>query len=187
MIPRARPRARGRVRNTVLVALLFAAGCGDINLKKPGVGRASFKADYFSARSALEKGQFVQAADQYGGLVAQAGPMAGRVQIEYAHALLRAGQFADAARVASEAAQVLTGLARASALAVQGTAEHELALSMMAGGGVDETVHARLVSARKTFDAIGGDFPKLDPEGYLAKRRALIVQSEARVKATLGG
>ncbi len=157
-----------------------------MDVKKPGVGRASFKADYFSARSALEKGQFVQAADQYRGIVGMAGPMAGRVQIEYAHALLRAGRFDDAAREAAQAADTLDGLARASALAVKGTAEHELALSLMSDGQYNDTVYARLVSARETFDEIGAEFPRIDPEGYLAKRRALIVQSEAKVKETLG-
>lgn len=157
-----------------------------MKIGKSGVGRASFKADYFSARAALENGQFVQAADQYRSLVPMAGPMAGRVQIEYAHALLRAGRFEEAASEAGSAADTLRGLARASALAVQGTAEHELALSMMTEGQNDEPAYRRLVAARAAFDAIGEDFARLDPEGYLAKRRALILQSEAKVKSTLG-
>lgn len=179
-------RARGRVRIGVFVAALVLAGCSDTPFKGSGADRKSYKAHYLAARSALEGGDYTKAVDGYGNLVGQSGPMTARVRIEYAHALLRAGRFAQAANEARIAAIELTGLAKHSALSIEATAKHELAMQMMGQGKYDEEVHELLVEARETFDTIAAALPKLDPKGGLQRRHTAALKAEGELKQTLG-
>ncbi|EIE49687.1 hypothetical protein C357_17620, partial [Citreicella sp. 357] len=59
------------------LAVLF--GC-DVGMGAGG----GFKAQYFSARDALEDGQYNRARRQYLALIEDAGPLAPRIELEYA-------------------------------------------------------------------------------------------------------
>lgn len=133
--------------------------------------RSGFKAQYDVARGALEAGRYARAVRSYDDLVKSAGPLAPRVRLEYAHALLRADRFADAAREARSLATAQTGDARAAALAVQGTAEHELALAQMTREGRSSAVRARMTTARAALDEMLKTAPALDPAGAMKARR----------------
>lgn len=144
----------------------------------PGTSN-SFRKSYFSARGALEDGRYPQANRQYKQLMTSAGPFLPRIQLEYAHSLLREGDYDSAARVAEQMAQSQSGAASASALAVAATARHELGLAALAQGQT-EAGRAHLEKARATMSTVLADHPDLDPLGSLAGRRASI---EVRLRA----
>lgn len=133
----------------------------------------SFKTQYFSARDALERGKYDQAKRQYTRLLGNSGALATRIRLELAHAHLRSGAFADAAREAHNVASTLTGSNRAAALAVQGTAEHEMALIAISRGDTN-TAKALLKNADLAMAEVLKTDSKLDPLGSLAGRRASI-------------
>ncbi|WP_136439661.1 hypothetical protein [Pacificoceanicola onchidii] len=146
------------------VALLALSSCDET-----AVSGGSFKAKYAVARDALENGQYDRAKRQYLALIKEAGPLASRLQLEYAHAELRSGNYAQAASIASNLAASQSGKARASSLSVQGTAQHELALELLAEGqksGAKE----QLKGAEKALATVIKDHPDLDPIGSLAGR-----------------
>lgn len=160
-----------------LLALALVAGCEEgAGLGGPSAG---FRSGYDSARSALEAGRYDQAARAYARLLPKAGPFAPRVRLEYAHALLRAGDHARAAAEARILTQSDDSPARLAALAVQGTAEHELALSALDRGETD-TGRRLLQQADAAMEVVLAQAPELDPLGALAARRASIA---VRLKA----
>ncbi len=166
-------------------AFLLLAGC--VGGGYSSVSRAgNFMVDYQNARGALEAGNFTKAVRRYGALVGRSGPATGRVRLEYAHALLRADRFGDAAAMARRSATEQTGLARASALSVQATAEHEMARAAMSAGRYDRSVYDRLVAAGVAFDQAFKLHPRLKSDGLLAMRRQEIANAEATVKSNLG-
>lgn len=177
-----------RPQPAMVLAVALLAGCGaTLGGSDPdAVTRGAFKADYMSARASLERGRFGRAAKGYEALLEQAGPAAPRIRLEYAHALLRADKFEAASRTARKAASEQEGLARASALSVQATADHEIARAGLAEGRADADLHARLVSAREAFDAILQDHPELDPMGGLAARRDEAARAEEQLSRRLG-
>ncbi|WP_397543456.1 hypothetical protein [Roseovarius salis] len=136
-----------------------------------GGGRAD---DYRVARQALETGDYSLAITRYERLLQQAGPSAGRLQLEYAHSLLRAGEYGEAISVSSELAENHSGSVRASALAVRGTARHQLARGMIASGGSGEEVRRLLETAQADLSRFLETHPKLDAAGAMAKRSQLI-------------
>jgi tetratricopeptide (TPR) repeat protein len=144
----------------------------------PGTA-TGFRTTYFAARGALEEGRYGQANRQYQQLMTSAGPFLPRVQLEYAHSLLRAGDYAAAAQVAEQMAATETGAAGASALAVAATARHELGLAALAQGQT-EAGRADLQKARAGMAEVLESHPELDPLGALAGRRASI---EVRLRA----
>lgn len=152
--------------------LLAVSGCGT----EPG-GTSGFQKQYSDARSALEAGKYEQASRQYARLLPQAGPLRPRLQLEYAHSELRAGNYAEAARLAADLAQSQKGQDRAAALAVQGTAQHELGLVLAQKG--DAAATPTLKAAHAALSEVVKSYPDLDPLGSLAGRRAAI---EARLK-----
>jgi len=170
------------------LAIALLAGCGaTLGGSNPdAVTRGAFKADYLSARGSLERGRFEQATRGYEALLDRGGPATPRIRLEYAHALLRADRFEAASRTAQKAASEHEGLARASALSVQATADHEIARAALSRGQADAETQARLVSARDAFDAILKEHPELDPMGGLAARRDEAARAEAQLRRRLG-
>ncbi len=170
MLPKPRLRA-------VLVALavLATAAC---QVNGPSLGaaasRAGFKANYLVARVALEKGHFGKAERSYKALLKKAGPLEPRIRLEYAHALLRNGKFERASDEARIVAAQLDGRGRAAALAVQGTADQEIARRAINKGVADADAIQRLVAARSAFDELLENHPDMDPLGAMALRRKTI-------------
>ncbi len=141
-----------------------------------GAAGAGFKTKYFAARGALEQGHYDKAARGYKSLIAISGPFEPRIRLEYAHSLLRAQKFEEAAHHARSLAAGQSGVARAAALAVQATAEHELALAEISRGGSDGRQIALLKSAKSAMDEVLKSHPDLDPLGGLAQRRNSVTQ-----------
>ncbi len=150
--------------------VLLQAACQDFQPSK----RSSFKGKYQVSRQALEEGRYARAIRGYQDLLQQAGPFAPRVRLEYAHALLRDNRYLEAAREARIVAETQKGDARLAALAVQGTAEHEMARAAMAAGQRGPAVRARLKSAQKALKAVLKKRKVFDPLGSLARRHKII-------------
>lgn len=144
----------------------------------PTGSQNGFQKQYVVARDALENGQYARASRAYGQLMKKAGPLRPRLQLEYAHSELRAGNYAEAARLASDLAQNQKGQDRAAALSVQGTAQHELGLTMLQKGDA-ESGKTLLRAADKALSEVVKSHPDLDPLGSLAGRRAAL---QARLK-----
>lgn len=162
----------------ILLLALGAVAMVGCQLDAPGglttARNAGFKDNYTVARNALEKGQFARAERSYRDLILKAGPLAPRVRLEYAHALLRAGKFEEASGEARVAASMLDGAGKAAALAVQATADQELVRAAIGAGTVDAGAIQRLIAARDGFDHVLKNHPELDPLGSLALRRKTI-------------
>ncbi|MEP2716396.1 hypothetical protein [Pseudophaeobacter sp.] len=148
--------------------VLILGSCGESLGPKGG-----FHSKYSVARNALESGDYARASRSYQRLIAEAGPLAPRLQLEYAHAELRSGNYTEAARIAGSLADGQSGEARGAALAVQGTAQHELGLALLAKGEV-EPGKAQLIQARAALDEVLKSPADLDPLGSMAGRRASI-------------
>ncbi|MDF1802095.1 hypothetical protein [Thalassovita sp.] len=143
-------------------------------------GGSGFQSQYYVARDALEKGRYDQANRGYSRLLAQSGPFRPRLQLEYAHSELRGGNYAEAARMAADLAASQKGDARAAALAVQGTAQHELALALLTKGDV-ASGKSLLTSAHKALTEVVKKYPDMDPLGSMAGRRAAIASRLKRL------
>ena len=141
---------------------------------------ADFQRKYSGARKALEEGNYDLAARNYAALIPSAGPLAPRLRLEYAHALLRAGRNDEAAEVAGALASGQTGSNRAAALAVAGTALHESALAEMQAGRSGAKVMDRLRRADAALAEMLSLDPALDPLGAMQSRRAEIARSLGR-------
>lgn len=142
--------------------LLALSSCDDSAATGSG-----FERQYAVTRDALEDGRFDKAARGYARLVPDAGRYRPYVQLEYAHALLRSNDFAGAAAQARALAGSQSGPLRGAALAVQGTAEHELGMATPGEGG-----RAYLVSAQSALAEVLKSFPQLDTIGTLSARKA---------------
>lgn len=149
------------------VSLFVVAACQDFQPSK----NSDFKSKYMVARGALEEGSYARAGRNYQALLKQSGPLEPRVRLEYAHALLRANKFEEASNQARIITQRQSGDARIAALAVQGTADHELARAAIGAGQRDATVKRRLQSARTALGEVGKHGKDFDPLGAMAERR----------------
>lgn len=160
----------GRFRKRTLA--LGAAVC-TLAACEPGIVSkgASFQRSYAVARDALEQGNYKSAIRNYAVMIPDAGPLQSRLRLEYAHALLRAGQFQDAANVSGALSQTLDGSDRAAALAVKGTAEHEMALQAMDNGDYGGETERHLRAAKGALDEMMKIDADLDPHGAMASRR----------------
>jgi tetratricopeptide (TPR) repeat protein len=156
-----------------VVLVLAVAGC-QTGAPTPSVNRIGFKANYLVARAALEKGQYTKAERSYASLLKTAGPLESRLRLEYAHTLLRSGKFEKASDEARVVASQLDGRGRAAALAVQATADQEIARNAINKGTVTTDAVQRLVAAKQAFDEVLAGYPDLDPLGGLALRRKTI-------------
>lgn len=161
------------------LAVLTLVSCeqGTPRASKPG--DAGFRNQYFAARDALEDGKYDRASRTYARLLTRAGPLEPRIRLEYAHALLRGGDHAAAAREARTLARSQSGTARRAALSVAATAEHELGLAAIQNG--DAASGKRLLQqADEAITEVLTSDPGLDPLGALAGRQASI---RVRLKA----
>ncbi len=154
---------------------LVLIGCEDGG----GFGGSGFKAQYNSARTALENGKYEQANRSYARLLTKSGPFQPRIRLEYAHSLLRSGDYARAAEQARYLASSETGQSRSAALSVLGTAEHELGIAAI-NRGDPEAGKDHLKAAKLAIEEVLKNHPDLDPLGALAGRLASI---EVRLKA----
>jgi HEPN domain-containing protein len=138
-----------------------------------GVGEKNFQKQYSIAREALESGRYATAAETYAALIPRAGPLAPRLKLEYAHTKLRAGHYDAASEQAVALANSETGVARSAALAVHGTAEHEMARASLDNGDrAKAKVH--LQAAEKSLSEMLRQNPELDPLGAMAGRHQSI-------------
>lgn len=151
------------------LSVLVLGGCEEGN----GVGEKNFQKQYAIAREALEQGRYNRASQTYAQLIPLAGPLAPRLRLELAHTQLRAGKYAEASAQSGALAQSLQDTARSAALAVRGTAEHELGLAALASG--DRAAGKQhLLAAKTALDEMLANDPGLDPLGAMAGRQASI-------------
>jgi len=162
-----------RLRTVALIFVVLATASCQMETSSV-VNRVGFKANYLVARAALEKGQYLKAERGYASLLKKAGPLEPRIRLEYAHALLRAGKYEKASGEARVVASQLEGRGRSAALAVQATADQEIARAAINRGVADADAVQRLVSAKGAFDELLSKHPDLDPLGALALRRRTI-------------
>lgn len=153
------------------IACALAALLGSCDM--PQVGSTGFQSQYVVARNALEGGDYARSGRVYAKLVPEAGPLTPRIKIEYAHSHLRAGNYAAAVAEAAPVARSASGDTRSAALAVQGTAQHELALAALAAGDTD-AAKRYLSEAKAALSEVLKNHPKLDPLAALAGRAAQI-------------
>lgn len=155
----------------LLSAVILLASCEAAGTL-PGGGPRS---DYAVARQALETGNYTLAIRRYESLIAsQEGRSAARLQLELAHALLRADRYGDAIALASRLTDRRGDSIQASALAVRGTARHEEARSRMEQGENGAELRALLEGARDDLADFLRDHASLDAAGSMRARAQLI-------------
>jgi len=138
----------------------------------PGGGPRS---DYQVARQALETGNYALAARRYESLMTHVQPgTARRLELEYAHTLLRADRHADAIRVAGGLVGASDGAIAGSALAVRGTARHEAARIRIDQGDRGQETRALLTAARDDLATFLRLHAGLDAGGSMRARSELI-------------
>lgn len=141
-------------------------------------GSGAFQRQYTLAREALEDGKYDKASRLYARLIDQSGPLRPRIQLEYAHSELRAGNLANAASLAGDLVRSQKGQDRAAALSVLGTAQHEQGLILLQKGEVNAG-KGLLQAAERSLAEVLKSYPQMDPLGSLAGRHAAI---RARLK-----
>lgn len=157
---------------TVLLAALLALGSCERAGTVAGGGAYS---DYLVARQALETGSYAVAARRYETLIGRVAPgSARRLELEYAHSLLRADRHDDAIGVAGQLIGAADGSIRASALSVRGTARHEAARARIDAGDRGPETRALLTSAREDLTAFLRQHGGLDTAGAMRARLELI-------------
>ena len=153
---------------TVMLAVVLS-GCEDGS----GADSNSFRKDYTNARQALESGQYDKANRIYVRILSEAGPLQPRIQLEYAHSLLRSGAYGAATQQAQALSQSQSGTARSAALSVLGTAHHELGLTALTNQDA-ASGRQHLMAAQNALGEVLRSDPELDPLGALAGRQASI-------------
>lgn len=165
------------IRSVLLLAAVAALGSCEAAGTLPGAGPRS---DYLVARQALETGNYALAARRYEVLIGRVAPgSARRVELEYAHALLRADRHEQAIAVASGLIGAADGAIAGSALAVRGTARHEAARARIDRGDRGPETRALLVGARDDLAAFLRAHSALDAGGSM-RARAELVASDLR-------
>lgn len=159
------------VRAILVGALLILASCEAAGTLAGGGSRS----DYLVARQALETGNYDLAVRRYSSLMQGLDPVnASRVQLEYAHALLRAGRNDEAVAAADRLVAGPEGSIRASALAVRGTARHEAARARLADGQTGAETRSLLVAAQSDLAGFLAAHAALDTAGSMRARAQLI-------------
>ncbi|MCB1396390.1 MAG: hypothetical protein H6898_07015 [Rhodobacter sp.] len=154
-----------------LAAVLFLAACEAAGTLAGGGAQS----DYLVARQALETGNYDLAIRRYSSLMTQMdATRATRLQLEYAHALLRGDRYDDAIAAADALIGAQDGAIRASALAVRGTARHEAARLRIAQGQSDAMTRALLEGARDDLAAFLAQHASLDTAGSMRARQQLV-------------
>lgn len=134
-------------------------------------GRAD---DYAVARQALETGNYPLAITRYERLLDRTGDAAGRLKLEYAHSLLRAGRYEEAIEVSTALIDTHGGSLQGSALAVRGTAQHQIARAKLDAGETDPALRGRLLAAQADLKSFIKDHSKLDAAGAMKARIEMI-------------
>lgn len=133
------------------------------------------RSDYLVARQALETGNYALAARRYESLMTHVQPgTARRLELEYAHTLLRADRHADAIRVAGGLVAASDDAVSGSALAVRGTARHEAARVRIDQGDRGPDTRALLLGAQADLAAFLRQHGALDASGSMRARTELI-------------
>lgn len=161
-----------RLSKTLCLAVVAGAllGCEAAGTLAGGGARS----DYLVARQALESGNYPLAIRRYETLMSRMGPgESTRLQLEYAHSLLRANRYDDAIQAAGPLATRNPDSIQASALAVRGTARHEAARQAIERG---ERAQARVLleAARADLAAFLQNHASLDAAGSMRARAELI-------------
>lgn len=165
------------IRSALLLATTLALGSCEAAGTLPGAGPRS---DYLVARQALETGNYTLAAHRYESLIDRVAPgSARRVELEFAHALLRADRHDQAIAVASGLIGAADGAIAGSALAVRGTARHEAARARIDRGDRGPETQALLAGARDDLAAFLDGHGALDAGGSM-RARAELVASDLR-------
>lgn len=151
---------------------LFLTACLETG---PSASQKGFEQRYTAARSALEAGNYTKSNRLYPRLLENAGPLEPRLRLEYAHSLLRAGEYASASNQSRILMDTQQGEARAAALSVYGTARHELGLQALQNGDV-QTAKAHLAAAEAALAEMLKSHPDFDPLGAMTARRDSIRQ-----------
>lgn len=160
----------GRMPRLWALPLLLAA-CSGFGATQEG---ADFRGDYMAARQALESGNYGDAAQRYEALLDSGSPVDDRLRLEYAHTLLRADRFGEAAEVAETLQGSGSATIRAQARAVRGTARHEAAATRRADGADTAELVALLEAAQSDIRAFLSDHRELDADNAMQSRAASI-------------
>lgn len=159
------------VAAAVCVMAVLLMSCEPAGSLSGGSGRAN---DYQVARQALETGNYTLAVQRYRRLVTQTGDAAGRLHLEYAHSLLRAGRFDEAIDAASGIISGNSGSLAANARAVRGTARHQQARDLLAQGQRGEVTRTLLREAQADLGEFLRSHAQLDAAGAMAARAQMI-------------
>ncbi len=151
------------------MSLFFLASCDET----VGIGETNFQRQYAIARDALEEGRYERASKAYAQLIPKAGPLAPRMQLEYAHAQLRAGHYDKASQVARTLSQSEDDSLKSASLAVYGTAEHELGEAALQRGDLTAG-QQHLTAAQAALGKMLKAHPEMDPLGAMAGRKAAV-------------
>ena len=144
---------------------------------RPEVNQTSFAETYRTARADLEAGRYDAARRRYQSLIAATDGNVPRMHIELAHAQLRGGDYAGAIENSQAVLDAGADEWHGAALAVLGTAEHELGLRKARDG--DAAAKAHFDRALAALDDMLRVAPHLDPAGSLRERRAALAQDIA--------
>ncbi len=149
-----------------VAALFLLSGCATTPVP------VEFRSAYAVARDALEAGDYPEAVRRYEDLRAAADNKVGiAVRLDYAHALLRAGEPERALAAAREVETLEPGYAAAGhAKSVAAVAEHEIAERTLARGAPYEETRARARAAFRSLASVLQSYPQYDPEGALIAR-----------------
>tara|TARA_R110002072_G_scaffold298849_1_gene473347 strand:+ start:3096 stop:3623 length:528 start_codon:yes stop_codon:yes gene_type:complete len=165
-------RITTKIGRGLALSALVALGACEAAGTLAGGGSQS---DYLVARQALETGNYDLAIRRYARLMDGMSAMtAQRLQLEYAHALLRGGRYQDAADAADPLIGVNGTAISGSALAVRGTARHEAARSRIASGQGGAVTRGLLQGARDDLAAFVERHANLDASGSMRARMQLI-------------
>lgn len=162
-------------RRTPAALLLVAIAAVLLSCENAGsLAGGGARSDYLVARQALETGNYPLAIRRYEALIQQLGPAdIARLQLEYAHSLLRANRFDDAIQVAGALAARPSDSIQSAALAVRGTARHEAARALIERGQRAEA-RALLEGARDDLARFLQQHGTLDAAGSMRARAELI-------------
>ncbi|WP_318330726.1 tetratricopeptide repeat protein [Sulfitobacter sp. D35] len=175
------PKFRLSFAVAAMVSGMTLASCSGVG--GSGGSDRGFQASYFSARSALEAGNYDSAVTRYDRMLTEAGPLESRLRLEMAHALLRSDRYAEASEQARQVASSHEDNRRAAALSVVGTAEHRLAQEAMSRNDFGPATVAHLQRAQAAFAELLKTAPDLDPLGSMAERKAMVDASLKRLGA----
>ena len=153
--------------------LLCALGACEAAGTLAGGGSQS---DYLVARQALETGSYDVAIRRYARIMDSVDASTStRLQLEYAHALLRGNRFDEAVDAADILVQRQQGSIHASALAVRGTARHEAARARLAAGQRDAVTRSLLLAAQADLAAYAASGAGHDETGSMQARAQMIL------------